>query len=176
MSELVQYTRDGNVAIITIQNPPVNALSPGVPEGILEGIEKAGADSEVGAIVIIGGGRTFIAGADIKEFGKITTGARPRLALYPALLKIEDSKKPVVMAIHGTAFGGGLEVAMAGHYRVAVASAQVGQPEVKLGIIPGAAGTQRLKCARSASLWMPERRLPLELSTELLMAIYLRAR
>src|SRR6202040_1844267 len=98
----------------------------------------------VRAIVVIGGGRTFIAGADIKEFGKITSGARPRLSLYPTLLKIEDSKKPVVMAIHGTAFGGGLEVAMAGHYRVAVASAQVGQPEVKLGLIPGAAGTQRL--------------------------------
>src|SRR5579863_2434397 len=144
MSELVKYTTDGNVAIITIDNPPVNALSPGVPEGILEGIEKAGADPEVRSIVVIGGGRTFIAGADIKEFGKITAGTRPRLALYPTLLKIEDSPKPVVMAIHGTAFGGGLEVAMAGHYRVAVASAQVGQPEVKLGIIPGAAGTQRL--------------------------------
>lgn len=144
MSELVKYTRDGNVAIITIDNPPVNALSPSVPEGILEGIEKAEAAPEVAAIVVIGGGRTFIAGADIKEFGKITSGARPRLALYPTLLKIEDSTKPVVMAIHGTAFGGGLEVAMAGHYRVAVASAQVGQPEVKLGIIPGAAGTQRL--------------------------------
>ncbi|MGA3202224.1 MAG: 3-hydroxyacyl-CoA dehydrogenase NAD-binding domain-containing protein [Bryobacteraceae bacterium] len=144
MSELVKYTRDGNVAIVTIDNPPVNALSPGVPEGILEGIEKAAADPEVASIVVIGGGRTFIAGADIKEFGKITAGTRPRLTLYPALLKIEDSRKPVVMAIHGTAFGGGLEVAMAGHYRVAVATAQVGQPEVKLGIIPGAGGTQRL--------------------------------
>src|ERR1700688_1327989 len=144
MSELVRYARNGDVAIMTIDNPPVNALSPGVPEGILEGIEKANADPQVAAIVVIGGGRTFIAGADIKEFGKITSGSRPRLALYPALLKIEDSPKPVVMAIHGTAFGGGLEVAMAGHYRVAVASAQVGQPEVKLGIIPGAGGTQRL--------------------------------
>jgi len=144
MSELVKYTRDGNVAIITIDNPPVNALSPGVPEGILEGIAKAEAAPEVAAVVVIGGGRTFIAGADIKEFGKITAGTRPRLALYPALLKIEDSTKPVVMAIHGTAFGGGLEVAMAGHYRVAASTAQVGQPEVKLGIIPGAAGTQRL--------------------------------
>jgi 3-hydroxyacyl-CoA dehydrogenase len=144
MSELVKYTRDGSVAVITIDNPPVNALSPGVPEGILEGIEKANAAPEVAAIVVIGGGRTFIAGADIKEFGKITAGSRPRLSLTPALLKIEDSPKPVIMAIHGTAFGGGLEVAMAGHYRVAVASAQVGQPEVKLGIIPGAAGTQRL--------------------------------
>src|SRR5271165_469278 len=144
MSELVKYARNGNVAVVTIDNPPVNALSPGVPEGILEGIEQANADPDVVAIVVIGGGRTFIAGADIKEFGKITAGAKPRLSLYPALLKIEDSQKPVVMAIHGTAFGGGLEVAMAGHYRVAVASAQVGQPEVKLGIIPGAAGTQRL--------------------------------
>ena len=144
MSDLVKYSTDGNVAIVTIDNPPVNALSPGVPEGILEGIAKANADPSVGAIVVIGGGRTFIAGADIKEFGKITSGSRPRLALYPALIQIEDSNKPVVMAIHGTAFGGGLEVAMAGHYRVAVASAQVGQPEVKLGIIPGAAGTQRL--------------------------------
>src|ERR1700688_2950192 len=144
MSELVRYARNGDVAIMTIDNPPVNALSPGVPEGILEGIETANADPAVGAIVVIGGGRTFIAGADIKEFGKITSGARPRLSLYPSLLKIEDSKKPVIMAIHGTAFGGGLEVAMAGHYRVAVASAQVGQPEVKLGIIPGAGGTQRL--------------------------------
>ncbi len=144
MSELVKYARNGNVAVVTIDNPPVNALSPGVPEGILEGIEAANADPEVRAIVVIGGGRTFIAGADIKEFGKITSGTKPKLALYPSLLKIEDSRKPVVMAIHGTAFGGGLEVAMAGHYRVAVASAQVGQPEVKLGIIPGAAGTQRL--------------------------------
>ena len=121
MSELVKYARNGNVAVVTIDNPPVNALSPGVPEGILDGIETANADPEVGAIVVIGGGRTFIAGADIKEFGKITSGTKPKLALYPALLKIEDSKKPVVMAIHGTAFGGGLEVAMAGHYRVAVA-------------------------------------------------------
>src|SRR5580658_4091443 len=144
MSELVKYTRDGNVAIITIDNPPVNALSPGVPEGILEGIEQAEAAPEVAAVIVIGGGRTFIAGADIKEFGKITAGTRPRLALYPTLLKIEDSTKPVIMAIHGTAFGGGLEVAMAGHYRVIAPSAQVGQPEVKLGIIPGAAGTQRL--------------------------------
>ncbi len=144
MNELVRYARDGNVAVITIDNPPVNALSPGVPEGIVDGIAKAGGDPEVAAIVIVGAGRTFIAGADIKEFGKITAGTRPRLTLYPALLKIEDSKKPVVMAIHGTAFGGGLEVAMAGHYRVAVASALVGQPEVKLGIIPGAGGTQRL--------------------------------
>jgi 3-hydroxyacyl-CoA dehydrogenase len=144
MSELVNYTRRGPVAVITINNPPVNALSPGVPEGIAKGIESATADPEVKAIVVIGGGRTFIAGADIKEFGKVTSGEKPRFSLNSVLETIENSTKPVVMAIHGTAFGGGLEVAMAGHYRVAAPSAQVGQPEVKLGIIPGAGGTQRL--------------------------------
>jgi 3-hydroxyacyl-CoA dehydrogenase len=144
MSELVNYARQGEIGVITINNPPVNALSPGVPEGIMAGIEAAQKDPEVKAIVVIGGGRTFIAGADIKEFGKVTSGEKPRFTLNPVLEKIENSPKPVVMAIHGTAFGGGLETAMAGHYRVAVASAQVGQPEVKLGIIPGAGGTQRL--------------------------------
>jgi 3-hydroxyacyl-CoA dehydrogenase len=94
--------------------------------------------------VLVGGGRTFVAGADIKEFAKITSG-RPRGAgLLPLLLKIENSIKAVIVAIHGTAFGGSLELAMAGHYRVALSTAQVGQPEVKLGLIPGAAGTQRL--------------------------------
>jgi 3-hydroxyacyl-CoA dehydrogenase len=145
MSDLVQFTKDGNIAVITINNPPVNALSPGVPEGIAEAIERVGKDDAVQAAVLIGGGRTFVAGADIKEFGKMTSGAKSRGAgLLPLLLKIEDSRKPVVMAIHGTAFGGGLELAMAGHYRVAAPGAQVGQPEVKLGIIPGAGGTQRL--------------------------------
>jgi enoyl-CoA hydratase len=143
MSELVTFTRHGEIGVITIHNPPVNALSPGVPEGIVAGIEAA-ADKEVRAVVLIGSGRTFIAGADIREFGKVTSGEKPRFTLHPLLKAIEDSRKPVVMAIHGTAFGGGLEVAMAGHYRVAVASAQVGQPEVKLGIIPGYGGTQRL--------------------------------
>src|SRR5579871_3340415 len=144
MNELVNYKTDGDIAVITINNPPVNALSPGVPEGIAQGIEAAAKDDAVKAIVVIGGGRTFIAGADIKEFGKVTSGEKPRFSLNSVLDAIENSKKPVVMAIHGTAFGGGLEVAMSGHYRVAVASAQVGQPEVKLGIIPGAGGTQRL--------------------------------
>jgi 3-hydroxyacyl-CoA dehydrogenase len=145
MSDLVQLTKDNDIAIITINNPPVNALSPGVPEGIAAAIEQINKDSSVKAAVMIGGGRTFIAGADIKEFGKITSGENKRgVGLLPILLRIEDCTKPVVVAIHGTAFGGGLEVAMSGHYRVAVAGAQVGQPEVKLGIIPGAAGTQRL--------------------------------
>ena len=145
MSDLVQLTKDNDVAIITINNPPVNALSPGVPEGISDAIEKINADDSVMAAVLIGGGRTFVAGADIKEFGKVTSGQNQRgVGLLPLLLKIEDCRRPVVMAIHGTAFGGGLELAMAGHYRVASPDAQVGQPEVKLGIIPGAAGTQRL--------------------------------
>jgi 3-hydroxyacyl-CoA dehydrogenase len=144
MNELVSFTRQGEIGVITINNPPVNALSPGVPEGIAAAIETAHKDPSVRAVVLIGGGRTFIAGADIREFGKVVSGEKPRFTLNPLLQAIEDSTKPVVMAIHGTAFGGGLEVAMAGHYRVAVASAQVGQPEVKLGIIPGAGGTQRL--------------------------------
>jgi len=146
MSDLVQLSQDNDVAVITINNPPVNALSPGVPEAIAEAIEHVQQDASVRAAVVIGGGRTFVAGADIKEFGKITSGQHTRGApLLPAvLLKIEDCSKPVVMAIHGTAFGGGMELAMSGHYRVAAPSAQLGQPEVKLGIIPGAAGTQRL--------------------------------
>ncbi len=145
MSELVNYSRDGEVLIITIDNPPVNALSPGVPQGIAAGIDMANSDETVKSVVVIGAGRTFIAGADINEFGKITSGDKSRdIGLNPVLDKIEQCSKPVVMAIHGTAFGGGLETAMSGHYRVAVPSAQVGQPEVKLGLIPGAGGTQRL--------------------------------
>src|SRR5215831_8840245 len=144
MNELVSLSHHGSVAVVTIQNPPVNALGPGVPEGIRASVAAAAADPAVHAVVIIGGGRTFIAGADIREFGKVVSGEKPRGSLLPMLLEIEDCPKPVVMAIHGTAFGGGLEVAMAGHYRVIAPSAQVGQPEVKLGIIPGAAGTQRL--------------------------------
>src|SRR5271170_5304733 len=144
MNDLIQLTKENGVAVITINNPPVNALSPGVPEGISEALDQIALDDNIKAVVLIGGGRTFIAGADIKEFGKMTSGKPRGAGLLPFLLKIEDSKKPVIVAIHGTAFGGGLEVAMACQYRVAVASAQVGQPEVKLGIIPGAAGTQRL--------------------------------
>jgi 3-hydroxyacyl-CoA dehydrogenase len=145
MDDLVQLTRDKDVAIITINNPPVNALSPGVAQGIAQTIAQVDNDDGVKAVVLIGGGRTFIAGADIKEFGKITSGKTQRGAgLLPLLLQIEDVRKPVVVAIHGSAFGGGLELAMAAHYRVAAPNAQLGQPEVKLGIIPGAGGTQRL--------------------------------
>ena len=144
MTDLVQFTKDNGIAVITIDNPPVNALSPGVPEGISEALDQIAQDDSVKAVVLIGGGRTFVAGADIKEFGKMASGKPRGAGLLPLLLKIEDSSKPVIVAIHGTAFGGGLELAMAGHYRVALSTAQVGQPEVKLGLIPGAAGTQRL--------------------------------
>ncbi len=145
MSELVSYeTRDG-VAVITINNPPVNALSPGVPEGIGDGVQQAVSDDTIKSIVLIGGGRTFIAGADIKEFGKVTSGEKkPSDVFHLLLFQLEDCPKPIVAAIHGTALGGGLETAMACHYRVAVENSHVGQPEVKLGIIPGAMGTQRL--------------------------------
>ncbi len=145
MTDLVQLTKDNGIAVITINNPPVNALSPGVPEGIARAIEEVNNDAAVQACVLIGGGRTFVSGADIKEFGKMRSGNAPGTMNFPDLLtRVENCRKPVVMAIHGNALGGGLELAMAGHYRVAVAGAQVGQPEVKLGIIPGAHGTQRL--------------------------------
>ncbi len=143
MNTLVRFEREQDVAVVTIDNPPVNALSPGVPEGIKAAIEQANADAEVRAIVVIGSGRTFIAGADVNEFQKPASGEYVA-GLRACLLTIEDSAKPVVMAIHGAALGGGLETAMAGHYRLISPSAQVGQPEVKLGLIPGAGGTQRL--------------------------------
>src|SRR4029077_20921691 len=136
--------KDNGIAVITINNPPVNALSPGVPEGISEALDQIAQDDSVKAVVLIGGGRTFVAGADIKEFAKMASGKPRGAGLLSLLLKVEDSVKPVIVAIHGTAFGGGMELAMAGHYRVALATAQFGQPEVKLGLIPGAAGTQRL--------------------------------
>ena len=144
MTDLVQLTSDNGIAIITINNPPVNALSPGVPEGISEALDQIAQNTSFKATVLIGGGRTFVAGADIKEFGKIASGKPRGAGLLPLLLKIEDSAKPVIVAVHGTAFGGGMELAMAAHYRVALSTAQFGQPEVKLGLIPGAAGTQRL--------------------------------
>jgi 3-hydroxyacyl-CoA dehydrogenase len=145
MSDLVQYSKQGDVGVITINNPPVNAISPGVPEGIVAAIEQVEKDAAVKAAVLIGGGTTFIAGADIKEFVKMTSGQIKRGdELARALAKIENCPKPVVVAIHGNALGGGLEVAMACHYRVAAPTARVGQPEVSLGLIPGAGGTQRL--------------------------------
>ena len=145
MNPLVTIGNHDGVALVQVDNPPVNALSPGVPEGIAAAFDQAEADPAVSAIVLMGAGRTFIAGADIKELELAAWGegsGGPNL--HTLLMRIEDSAKPVVMAIHGTALGGGMEVAMAGHYRVAVRGALVGQPEVNLGIIPGAEGTQRL--------------------------------
>ncbi len=145
MNPLVSTTNQSGVAVITIDNPPVNALSPGVPEGLASAFTAANADVGAKAIVVIGAGRTFIAGADIKELEYAAWGQPAKLpALHDLLATIENSAKPVVMALHGTTFGGGLEVAMAGHYRVAARDGVMGQPEVNLGIIPGAEGTQRL--------------------------------
>jgi 3-hydroxyacyl-CoA dehydrogenase len=145
VSERVRLTRDGDVAVIHIDNPPVNALSAGVPEGLASALAEAASDAAVRAVVIIGAGKTFIAGADIKELERSAWDPNVPLPDISGLLRqIEDLPKPVVVAIHGTALGGGLELAMAGHYRVATPDARVGLPEVTLGIIPGAQGTQRL--------------------------------
>jgi 3-hydroxyacyl-CoA dehydrogenase len=137
---LVRYERHGTVGVITVDNPPVNALSKQVRQGLLDALGEGLADTAAQALVLIGAGRTFIAGADIREFGKPLEPPD----LNQVIAGFENSAKPVVAAIHGTALGGGLEVTMGCHYRVAVASAQVGLPEVKLGILPGAGGTQRL--------------------------------
>ena len=145
MTDRVSLSLHGDVAVITIDNPPVNALSDGVPEALAAAVEQADHDPSARAIVIIGAGRTFIAGADINELERAAWDDRASLPeMHDILRRMEDASKPVIIAIHGTALGGGLEVAMAGHYRVAVADARVGQPEVNLGIIPGAEGTQRL--------------------------------
>ena len=145
MSQPVTLSNHGPIAVITIDNPPVNALSPGVPESLASLIVTAILDPAIDAIVIIGGGRTFVAGADINEFAKsIAAGKGGGPDLTPLLTAIEVSPKPVVVAIHGAALGGGLELAMAAHYRIAVPDAQVGLPEANLGIVPGAGGTQRL--------------------------------
>jgi 3-hydroxyacyl-CoA dehydrogenase len=145
MSSLILTETRGRVRVVLVNNPPVNALSRGVIEGLLAAVETSARDPDVDALVIGATGRTFIAGADITLLEQLAWGdlsAKPDLR--PLLTAVERCAKPVVMAIHGTALGGGLEFAMAGHFRVAVPDAQVGQPEVNLGIIPGAEGTQRL--------------------------------
>jgi 3-hydroxyacyl-CoA dehydrogenase len=138
---LVRFENVDGIGVITVDNPPVNALSPGVPEGIVENVERGNADPAMKAMVLIGAGRSFIAGADIRQFGTNrpppVPGRRPHQIL-------DASAKPVVAAIHGYALGGGLEIALASHYRVAVPSAKVGLPEVLIGILPGSGGTQRL--------------------------------
>ena len=136
----VTLEKDGNVAVVIVNNPPVNALSWHVREGLANHFATALADDSVEAIVLRCDGSTFIAGADISEFGKA-----PRGPDFNAVLNsIEQATKPVIAAIHGTALGGGLETALVCHYRVAVPSAKLGVPEVKLGLLPGAGGTQRL--------------------------------
>ena len=140
INAVTDLTREGYIAVVTINSPPVNALSADVRDGVRDGVRQAAADPAVKAVVLICAGRTFIAGADISEFGKPTKGA----SLPEIQSALEGGPKPVVAAIHGTALGGGFEVALMCHYRVAVPSAKVGLPEIKLGLIPGAGGTQRL--------------------------------
>ena len=142
MPNPISTRRHGDVLIVESNNPPVNALGHAVRQGLVEAIEQAESDGEVKAVVIACEGQTFFAGADVSEFGTPKAFEAPML---PNVVdRIEACTKPVVAAIHGTALGGGLEVALACHYRVAVPSAKLGTPEVKLGILPGAGGTQRL--------------------------------
>jgi len=138
MTSPVNYTLTHNIGVITIDSPPVNALSQAVRQGIMDALDVADSDASE-AVVIICDGRTFIAGADISEFGKPLKDPW----LPEVVNRIEATDKPVIAAIHGTALGGGFEVALSAHYRCAVASAKVGLPEVKLGLLPGAGGTQR---------------------------------
>ena len=138
--DVVTVTRTDGIAVVTVDNPPVNALGQAVRQGLWDAIAACEADADVRAIVIAGAGRLFIGGADITEFGK-----PPRPPALPQVIdRIADCAKPVVAAIHGTALGGGLEVALGAHLRIATPDARLGLPEVTLGVIPGAGGTQRL--------------------------------
>ncbi|OBX37893.1 putative enoyl-CoA hydratase [Halomonas elongata] len=136
----VQFSREGRCGKICINNPPVNALGQAVRQGLLEALQQALEDKAVDVIVVVAAGRTFIAGADIREFGK---SPQPPL-LANVITALEDSHKPIVAVLHGTALGGGLEVALGCHWRIALEGTRVGLPEVKLGLLPGAGGTQRL--------------------------------
>jgi 3-hydroxyacyl-CoA dehydrogenase len=140
MTDAILRSTQGRIGILTVNNPPVNALAAAVRDGIKEGVEAFGKDANIDAIVLIGGGRTFIAGADIREFGKPPKGAN----LNDVIATMENCPKIVVAALHGTPLGGGLETALGAHYRVSLASTRVGLPEVHLGLLPGAGGTQRL--------------------------------
>ncbi len=140
MTDHVKYERDGDIAVITIDNGAVNALSHAVRQGLGVAVDRFAKDADAKALVITGAGRLFIGGADISEFGK-----PPKEPFLPAVLnRIEAQEKPVVAAIHGVALGGGFEVALAAHYRISAKDAVVGLPEVSLGVIPGAGGTQRV--------------------------------
>src|SRR5215467_10189180 len=140
MSELVSMRTDGGVAVITIDNPPVNAMKYEVRVGLRDLVLRAAAEPANSAVVIACAGRTFVAGADITEFGK-----PPRQPTAIAVIEaVEACPKPVIAALHGTPLGGGLELALGCHFRVAAPGTRLGLPEIKLGIIPGAGGTQRL--------------------------------
>ena len=141
INDVTDLRLEGDVAVLTLDSPPVNALSAKVRTGLFEGIQAADANDEARAIVLICEGRTFIAGADITEFG----GQGPAGASLTDVQAImQNAKKPVIAAIHGTALGGGLEIALCAHFRIAIPSARCGLPEVNLGLLPGAGGTQRL--------------------------------
>ncbi|SFL98275.1 3-hydroxyacyl-CoA dehydrogenase NAD-binding domain-containing protein [Marinobacter zhejiangensis] len=140
MSEVVTYSREGAIGVITVNYPPVNALGHAVRSGLLAAVEQGQADGEAQVLLLVCEGRTFMAGADIREFGK----PMQEPGLPQVIDAFENCRKPVVAAIHGTALGGGLETALGCHYRIALTSAKVGLPEVKLGLLPGAGGTQRL--------------------------------
>ena len=139
-TDVTKIDRDGDVAVVTIDYPPVNVLSAAVRQGISGALAELSGDDAVKAVVLICAGKTFFAGADITEFGKPL--AEPTIRQLEEI--IEDTPKPVIAAMHGTALGGGFELALSAHYRVAAASAKMGLPEVKLGLLPGAGGTQRL--------------------------------
>ena len=136
----VNYKIEGNIAILEVDNPPVNPLSNGVRKGLADSINKANVDGAIEGIILTGAGRSFIAGADISEFGQKPDGPD----LHTTLREIEFSKKPIIAAINGAALGGGLETALVCNYRIATNNAIVGLPEVNLGLLPGAGGTQRL--------------------------------
>jgi 3-hydroxyacyl-CoA dehydrogenase len=140
VSPLVRFSRDGNIGVILVDNPPVNALKNEVRAGLVEALAQARADASIEAVVLACAGRTFIAGADISEFGK---PAQPPTTI-DVIAAIEAMPKPVIAAMHGTPLGGGLEVALGCHYRIAAPGTKLGLPEIKLGLMPGAGGTQRL--------------------------------
>ena len=163
MANLVNFEKHGSIGLITVDNPPVNALSVGVPQGIMDGVKAGETDSGIAAIVLRGAGRGFIAGADINEFLKPPPPGSA--SLDDVISCFEHSTKPVVAAVHGNALGGGLETALACHYRCGTGDAVYGFPEVLIGIVPGGQGTQRLP-----RLCGVEKALPLMVSGEFVPA------
>src|ERR1039457_3885970 len=138
----LNYAVEDGVAVLSLDNPPVNSLGQELRAAVLEGLARANADQSVGVIVLIGLGAGFSGGADIREFGTPKAVAYPNLRTL--IIEVEDSKKAVIAAIGGVCMGGGLELALGCHFRVGVAGARIALPEVKLGLLPGAGGTQRL--------------------------------